>query len=173
LEKEEQSAGHLEVCKVLKSDLLCSSASHCCCAVVEIHRTSSDSLKLRLFSSLQGDEQLHHAFAGAMGGAARRGVATPGDILPNFSSVAYQSIIHGGNTFLTIRAGIMEGKCFGDRIDPLIPLNQDSIDRHLHLSIVDPPSSIPATRFSRVPRMTTSSSVHIPSTNSRRATAAK
>jgi 2-oxoglutarate/2-oxoacid ferredoxin oxidoreductase subunit alpha len=43
------------------------------------------------------------------------------------------SIIRGGHTFLTIRAGIEKVKCFGDRIDLLIPLNQDSIDRHLRL----------------------------------------
>jgi hypothetical protein len=38
LDKEEQSAGYIEVCEALKSDLLCSSASYCHCAVVEIHR---------------------------------------------------------------------------------------------------------------------------------------
>jgi len=81
-------------------------------------------------------------FSVAIGGAAGQGVATPGDI---FSKIfarrglhinaynAYQSIIRGGHTFLTIRAGIKEVTCFGDRIDLLIPLNQDTIGRHLAL----------------------------------------
>jgi 2-oxoglutarate ferredoxin oxidoreductase subunit alpha len=69
-------------------------------------------------------------------------VATPGDIFAKLfvrrgihvnAYNAYQSIIRGGHTFLTIRAGIEKVKCFGDRIDLLIPLNQDSIDRHLRL----------------------------------------
>jgi 2-oxoglutarate/2-oxoacid ferredoxin oxidoreductase subunit alpha len=84
----------------------------------------------------------HRTFAVAIGGAAGQGVATPGDIFAKLFARrglhinaynAYQSIIRGGHTFLTIRAGIEEVKCFGDRIDLLIPLNQDSIDRHLHL----------------------------------------
>jgi 2-oxoglutarate/2-oxoacid ferredoxin oxidoreductase subunit alpha len=85
---------------------------------------------------------VQRTFAVAIGGAAGQGVATPGDIFAKLfvrrglhinAYNAYQSIIRGGHTFLTIRAGIEEVKCFGDRIDLLIPLNQDSIDRHLHL----------------------------------------
>src|SRR5438477_729914 len=81
-------------------------------------------------------------FAVAIGGAAGQGVATPGDIFAKIFARrglhlnaynAYQSIIRGGHTFLTIRAGIEEVTCFGDRIDLLIPLNQDSMDRHLGL----------------------------------------
>src|SRR5213080_3337371 len=85
---------------------------------------------------------MDRTFAVAIGGAAGQGVATPGD---DFAKIfarrglhlnaynAYQSIIRGGHTFLTIRAGIEEVTCFGDRIDLLIPLNQDSMDRHLGL----------------------------------------
>jgi 2-oxoglutarate ferredoxin oxidoreductase subunit alpha len=81
-------------------------------------------------------------FTIAIGGAAGQGVATPGDIFAKIfvrrglhinAYNAYQSIIRGGHTFLTIRAGIEKVTCFGDRIDLLIPLNQDSIDRHLGL----------------------------------------
>src|SRR4030095_1535919 len=46
---------------------------------------------------------------------------------------AYQSIIRGGHTFLTIRTGAEKITNMGDRIDLLIPLNQDSMDRHLRL----------------------------------------
>jgi 2-oxoglutarate ferredoxin oxidoreductase subunit alpha len=81
-------------------------------------------------------------FAVAIGGAAGQGVATPGDIFAKIfvrrglhvnAYNAYQSIIRGGHTFLTIRTGKEEVKCFGDRINLLIPLNQDSMDRHLGL----------------------------------------
>jgi len=85
---------------------------------------------------------MDRTFAVAIGGAAGQGVATPGDIFAKLFARrglhinaynAYQSIIRGGHTFLTIRAGIEQVTCFGDRIDLLIPLNQDSMDRHLGL----------------------------------------
>jgi 2-oxoglutarate ferredoxin oxidoreductase subunit alpha len=81
-------------------------------------------------------------FAVGIGGAAGQGVATPGDIFAKIFSRrglhlnaynAYQSIIRGGHTFLTIRTGRERVTNMGDRIDLLIPLNQDSIDRHLGL----------------------------------------
>jgi 2-oxoglutarate ferredoxin oxidoreductase subunit alpha len=81
-------------------------------------------------------------FAVSIGGAAGQGVATPGDIFAQIFARrglhvsaynAYQSIIRGGHTFLTIRTGPGKVTNFGDRIDLLIPLNQDSMDRHLHL----------------------------------------
>jgi Pyruvate/2-oxoacid:ferredoxin oxidoreductase gamma subunit len=71
-----------------------------------------------------------------------QGVATPGDIFAQIFARrglhlnaynACQSIIRGGHTFLTIRAGLGKVTNFGDRIDLLIPLNQDTMDRHLHL----------------------------------------
>jgi 2-oxoglutarate ferredoxin oxidoreductase subunit alpha len=81
-------------------------------------------------------------FALGIGGAAGQGVATPGDIFALIFSRrglhlnaynAYQSIIRGGHTFLTIRTGVDEVRSMGDGIDLLIPLNQDTMDRHLRL----------------------------------------
>ena len=85
---------------------------------------------------------MKHTFAIGIGGAAGQGVATPGDIFAKIFSRrglnlnaynAYQSIIRGGHTFLTIRTGLDKVTNMGDRIDLLIPLNQDSMDRHLKL----------------------------------------
>ncbi len=85
---------------------------------------------------------MKQTFAIGIGGAAGQGVATPGDIFAKILSRrglhlnaynAYQSIIRGGHTFLTIRAGPESVTNMGDRIDLLIPLNQDSMDRHLQL----------------------------------------
>src|SRR5213083_3012156 len=85
---------------------------------------------------------MDRTFTVAIGGAAGQGVATPGDIFARIFARrglhvnaynAYQSIIRGGHTFLTIRTGPEKVTNFGDRIDLLIPLNQDTIDRHLHL----------------------------------------
>ncbi len=82
------------------------------------------------------------SFAIGIGGAAGQGVATPGDIFAKIFSRrglhlnaynAYQSIIRGGHTFLTIRAGLEPVTNMGDRIDLLIALNQDTMDRHLGL----------------------------------------
>ena len=83
---------------------------------------------------------MKHSFAIGIGGAAGQGVATPGDIFAKIFSRrglhlnaynAYQSIIRGGHTFLTIRTGPEKVTNMGDRIDLLIPLNQDTMDRHL------------------------------------------
>jgi 2-oxoglutarate/2-oxoacid ferredoxin oxidoreductase subunit alpha len=85
---------------------------------------------------------MKQTFAIGIGGAAGQGVATPGDIFAKIFSRrglslnaynAYQSIIRGGHTFLTIRTGPQKVTNMGDRIDLLIPLNQDSMDRHLGL----------------------------------------
>jgi len=81
-------------------------------------------------------------FAIGIGGAAGQGVATPGDVFAKIFSRrglhlnaynAYQSIIRGGHTFLTIRTGPEKVSNMGDRVDLLIPLNQDAMDRHLRL----------------------------------------
>jgi 2-oxoglutarate/2-oxoacid ferredoxin oxidoreductase subunit alpha len=81
-------------------------------------------------------------FAVGIGGAAGQGVATPGDIFAKIFSRrglhlnaynAYQSIIRGGHTFLTIRTGPERVTNMGDRLDLLIPLNQDAMNRHLGL----------------------------------------
>jgi 2-oxoglutarate ferredoxin oxidoreductase subunit alpha len=85
---------------------------------------------------------MKHTFAVSIGGAAGQGVATPGNILARIFARrglylnaynAYQSIIRGGHTFLTIRTGAEEVTNSGDKIDLLIPLNQDTMDRHLGL----------------------------------------
>jgi len=81
-------------------------------------------------------------FAIGIGGEAGQGIATPGDILArifarrglNLNAYnAYQSIIRGGHTFLTIRASDGPARSMGDKLDVLIPLNQDTMDRHLKL----------------------------------------
>lgn len=77
-----------------------------------------------------------------IGGAAGQGIATPGDVLARIfvrrglhlkAYNAYQSIIRGGHIFLTLRTGDQPVWCHGDKIDILIPLNQDTMDRHLRL----------------------------------------
>src|SRR5215471_9477192 len=85
---------------------------------------------------------MNRTFTVSIGGAAGQGVATPGDVFAQVFARrglhvnaynAYQSIIRGGHTFLTIRTGPARVTNLGDRIDLLISLNQDTIDRHLHL----------------------------------------
>ncbi|RSL16322.1 2-oxoglutarate ferredoxin oxidoreductase subunit alpha [Edaphobacter aggregans] len=85
---------------------------------------------------------MRQSFAVGIGGAAGQGVATPGDIFAKIFSRrglhlnaynAYQSIIRGGHTFLTVRTGPDPITNMGDRLDLLIPLNQDTVDRHLGL----------------------------------------
>jgi 2-oxoglutarate ferredoxin oxidoreductase subunit alpha len=85
---------------------------------------------------------MRQSFAVGIGGAAGQGVATPGDIFAKIFSRrglhlnaynAYQSIIRGGHTFLTVRTGPDPVTNMGDRLDLLIPLNQDTMDRHLSL----------------------------------------
>jgi 2-oxoglutarate ferredoxin oxidoreductase subunit alpha len=81
-------------------------------------------------------------FAVAIGGENGQGIASTGDILARIFARrglhlnaynAYQSIIRGGHTFLTIRAIDAPAGNVGDKIDVFIPLNQDTMDRHLHL----------------------------------------
>ena len=79
-------------------------------------------------------------FALAIGGEAGQGIATPGDTLARLfvrrglhlgTYNAYQSIIRGGHIFLTVRVSEDEVLSHGDRLDMLLSLNQDTIDRHL------------------------------------------
>jgi 2-oxoglutarate/2-oxoacid ferredoxin oxidoreductase subunit alpha len=78
----------------------------------------------------------------AIGGAAGQGIATPGDILARIfvrrglhlnAYNAYQSIVRGGHIFLTLRTSDEPVLSFGDKLDLMIPLNQDTMDRHLGL----------------------------------------
>ena len=76
----------------------------------------------------------------SIGGAAGQGIATPGNILARlcarlgvhmYAYNAYQSIIRGGHSFLTVRCSDRNIRTHGDTIDLLICLNQDTMDRHL------------------------------------------
>jgi 2-oxoglutarate/2-oxoacid ferredoxin oxidoreductase subunit alpha len=81
-------------------------------------------------------------FAIGIGGAAGQGIATPGDVLARIfvrrglhlkTYNAYQSIVRGGHIFLTMRTSDQPVLSTGDRLDMLITLNQDTMDRHLRL----------------------------------------
>jgi 2-oxoglutarate ferredoxin oxidoreductase subunit alpha len=85
---------------------------------------------------------MRQSFSVGIGGAAGQGVATPGDIFAKIFSRrglhlnvynAYQSIIRGGHTYLTIRTGPDRIATTHSQLDLLIPLNQDTMDRHLRL----------------------------------------
>ena len=85
----------------------------------------------------------------AIGGAAGQGIATPGDILARIfvrrglhlnAYNAYQSIVRGGHIFLTLRTSDLPVLSFGDKLDVLIALNQDTMNRHLRL--MTPGSSV-------------------------------
>jgi len=85
---------------------------------------------------------MKQSFSIGIGGAAGQGVATPGDIFAKIFSRrglhlnaynAYQSIIRGGHTFLTVRTGEGNIRTTDGHLDLLIPLNQDTADRHLSL----------------------------------------
>src|SRR5262249_56915366 len=91
---------------------------------------------------------MKHTFAVSIGGAAGQGVATPGNIFARIFARrglylnaynAYQSIIRGGATFLTVRLGPATVTNTSDNSVPLIALNQDTIDRPLGL--LCPPAS--------------------------------
>src|ERR1043166_7922582 len=78
----------------------------------------------------------------AIGGAGGQGIATPGDILARIfvrrglhlnTYNAYQSIVRGGHIFLTLRTSERPVLTTGDKLDLLITLNQDTMDRHLGL----------------------------------------
>jgi 2-oxoglutarate ferredoxin oxidoreductase subunit alpha len=78
----------------------------------------------------------------AIGGAAGQGIATPGNILARILVRrglhvnvydAYQSIIRGGHIFLTLRTSDAPLLSHGDKLDILVALNQDTMDRHLKL----------------------------------------
>ncbi|MBI3973523.1 MAG: 2-oxoacid:acceptor oxidoreductase subunit alpha [Chloroflexi bacterium] len=78
----------------------------------------------------------------AIGGAAGQGIATPGNILARILVRrglhvnvydAYQSIIRGGHIFLTLRTSDQPVLSHGDKLDILLALNQDTMNRHLEL----------------------------------------
>ena len=78
-------------------------------------------------------------FAMSIGGEAGQGIATPGDIFARIvvrrglhlsTYNAYQSIIRGGHIFLTLRICDEEIFTHGDKLDLLLCLNQDTMNRH-------------------------------------------
>ena len=78
-------------------------------------------------------------FAMGIGGEAGQGIATPGDIFARIivrrglhlsTYNAYQSIIRGGHIFLTLRICDQEIFSHGDKMDLLLCLNQDTMNRH-------------------------------------------
>ena len=81
-------------------------------------------------------------FVLGIGGEAGQGIATPGDILARifvrkglhlYTYNAYQSIIRGGHIFLFIRVSDQLVESHGDKLDLLLCLNQDTMDRHLRV----------------------------------------
>src|SRR5689334_694605 len=79
-------------------------------------------------------------FAVGIGGENGQGIASTGDILARIfvrrglnvnAYNAYQSIIRGGHIFLTLRTSDGAVLSHGDKLDVLLPLNQDTMDRHL------------------------------------------
>ncbi|MCH8113444.1 MAG: 2-oxoacid:acceptor oxidoreductase family protein, partial [Proteobacteria bacterium] len=81
-------------------------------------------------------------FSLAIGGAAGQGIATPGNILARllcsrglhiYAYNAYQSIVRGGHILLTLRTSSQPIHSHGDRLDLLVCLNQDTMDRHIGL----------------------------------------
>ncbi len=73
-------------------------------------------------------------------GAAGDGLDRVGDTLARaaarlglhvFTYNSYQSLIRGGHTWLRLRIGEEKVSNHGDRLDALIALNQDSIERHV------------------------------------------
>src|SRR5438309_3112757 len=93
-------------------------------------------------STLEGISMAKVDLSIAIGGAAGQGIATPGDILARIfvrrglhlnTYNAYQSIVRGGHIFLTLRTSDRPLRTTGDKLDLLITLNQDTMDRHLNL----------------------------------------
>jgi 2-oxoglutarate ferredoxin oxidoreductase subunit alpha len=79
-------------------------------------------------------------FAIAMGGAPGQGLESAGPVLVRicarrglhvFTYSAYQSLIRGGHTFLTMRICSEVVANHGDKIDLTIALNQDAMDKHI------------------------------------------
>ena len=87
-------------------------------------------------------EPKHFDLALAIGGAAGQGIATPGNVLARLFTRrglyinaynAYQSIVRGGHIFLTVRISDKPVQSHGDKLDLLMCLNQDTMNRHLGL----------------------------------------
>jgi 2-oxoglutarate ferredoxin oxidoreductase subunit alpha len=75
-----------------------------------------------------------------IGGAAGDGVASSGETLAKtfsrhglhvFAYNSYQSVIRGGHVWIMVRGGEEKVHSHGDRVDFLVALNQDTINRNL------------------------------------------
>ncbi len=75
-----------------------------------------------------------------IGGAAGDGVASAGNSLALalarhglgvYAYNSFQSVIRGGHSYLRMRVSARKPLNHGDRVDALIALNQDTLDRHL------------------------------------------
>lgn len=75
-----------------------------------------------------------------IGGAAGDGLARSGDVLAItctreglhvYAYNSYQSVIRGGHIWLTVRVAEDKVRSHGDRLDLLIALNQDTLERHV------------------------------------------
>ena len=84
-------------------------------------------------------EPTNFDFVIGIGGAAGQGIATPGNILARtfvrrglhlYAYNAHQSIIRGGHILLTLRVAGHEIHTQGDKMDLLLCLNQDTMNRH-------------------------------------------
>jgi 2-oxoglutarate/2-oxoacid ferredoxin oxidoreductase subunit alpha len=74
-----------------------------------------------------------------LGGAAGDGLDTSSELLARamarrglfvYAYNSYQSVIRGGHIWLTVRAADQKVRSPGDRLDILVALNQDTIERH-------------------------------------------
>ena len=79
-------------------------------------------------------------FVIAIGGAPGQGIAMAGKSLSQlcaqhglhvFAYSAYQSLIRGGHTFLTIRISSEPVSNHGDKIDLIIALDRNSLEKHV------------------------------------------
>ena len=82
----------------------------------------------------------NYDFTIGMGGSPGQGIESSGPLLLRicarrgvyaFTYSAYQSLIRGGHTFLTMRLNSEPIANHGDKIDLVIALNQDAMDKHL------------------------------------------
>lgn len=74
-----------------------------------------------------------------LGGAAGDGLDTSGELIARamarrglhvYTYNSYQSVVRGGHIWLTVRAADQKVRCPGDRLDVLVALNQDTVERH-------------------------------------------
>lgn len=89
---------------------------------------------------MKGAKMANYDFVVAVGGAPGQGIDTVGKSMSQicarhglhvFTYSAYQSLIRGGHTFLTIRISSEPVANHGDKIDLVIALDRNSLEKHL------------------------------------------